>query len=93
MAQDAAGPSTPTIKAMLKTLKAQLAELDRDINDTVKSSPACRAADELLTSVPGVGEVTSRTLIADLPELGRGEHDRPDEIRMIGGDNKGEHVA
>lgn len=59
------------IKAMLKTLEAQLAKLDKDINDTVKSSPAWRAADELLTSVPGVGEVTSRTLIADLPELGK----------------------
>ena len=59
------------IKAMLKTLQAQLAKLDKHISDTVKSSPAWRAADELLTSVPGVGEVTSRTLIADLPELGK----------------------
>ena len=59
------------IKAMLKALQEQLAKLDKDINDTVKSSPAWRAADELLTSVPGVGEVTSRTLIADLPELGK----------------------
>lgn len=59
------------ITAMLKTLQAQLAELDHGINDTVKGSPAWRAADELLTSVPGVGEVTARTLIADLPELGQ----------------------
>jgi transposase len=59
-----------TIKATLKTLEAQLAELDRDIDDTVRGSPVWRAADDLLTSVPGVGEVTSRTLIADLPELG-----------------------
>jgi transposase len=59
-----------TIKAILKTLEAQLASLDRDIDDTVRGSPAWRAADDLLTSVPGVGEVTSRTLIADLPELG-----------------------
>ena len=60
-----------TIKATLKTLEAQLAELDRDINDSVRGSPIRRAADELLTSVPGVGDVTSRTLIADLPELGQ----------------------
>jgi len=59
------------IKAMLEALKAQLAELDRNLNDAVKRSPAWRAADELLTSVPGVGEITSRTLIADLPELGQ----------------------
>jgi transposase len=60
-----------TIKATLKTLEAQLAELDRDINDSVRGSPIRRAADELLTSVPGVGDVTSRTLIADLSELGQ----------------------
>jgi transposase len=59
-----------TIKATLKTLEAQLAELDREINDTIRGSPIWRAADDLLTSVPGVGDVTSRTLIADLPELG-----------------------
>jgi len=60
-----------TIKATLKTLEAQLARLDREINDTVKGSPAWRAADDLLTSVPGVGTITSFTLIADLPELGQ----------------------
>jgi transposase len=60
-----------TIKATLKTLEAQLAQLGREINDTVKGSPAWRAADDLLTSVPGVGNITSFTLIADLPELGQ----------------------
>ena len=60
-----------TIQATLKTLETQLAELDRDISDTVKGSPVWRATDKLLTSVPGVGDVTARTLIADLPELGQ----------------------
>jgi len=59
-----------TLETMLKTLEAQLAELDREIDTTVRASPAWRAADELLTSVPGVGGVTARTLIAELPELG-----------------------
>ena len=59
------------VKASLKTLKAQLAELDRDIDDSIKRSPIWRAADDLLTSVPGVGDVTAHTLIADLPELGQ----------------------
>jgi transposase len=60
-----------TIKTTLKTLEAQLAELDRHVNDIVRASPVWRAADDLLTSVPGIGDVTSRTLIADLPELGQ----------------------
>lgn len=59
------------IDATLKTLEAQLVELDRDIGDTIKGSPAWRATEDLLTSVPGIGDVTARTLIAHLPELGR----------------------
>jgi transposase len=59
------------LRATLKTLKAQLAELDHDIDDTIKQSPVWRVADDLLTSVPGVGDVTAHTLIADLPELGQ----------------------
>ena len=59
-----------TLDAMLKTLEAQLAELDHDIGDTIRGSPAWREADDLLTSVPGIGDVTSSTLIAELPELG-----------------------
>jgi transposase len=59
-----------TLDATLKTLEAQLAELDREIDDMVRGSPAWRAADDLLTSVPGIGNVTARTLIAELPELG-----------------------
>jgi transposase len=59
------------LRTTLKTLTAQLAELDRDIDDAIKRSPVWRAADNLLTSVPGVGDVTAHTLIADLPELGQ----------------------
>ena len=44
---------------------------DTDLGEMVKNSPAWRERDELLQSVPGVGPVLSRTLLADLPELGR----------------------
>lgn len=37
----------------------------------IRQSPACRERDDLLQSVPGVGPILSRTLLADLPELGR----------------------
>ncbi|MDQ6831701.1 MAG: chromate resistance protein [Gemmatimonadota bacterium] len=37
----------------------------------IKASPIWRERDELLRSVPGVGPVRSRTLLAALPELGR----------------------
>ena len=60
-----------SIEATLKILAAQLSGLDGDIDGTVKGSPVWRAIDDLLTSVPGVGEITARTLIAGLPELGK----------------------
>jgi transposase len=60
-----------TIEATLNTLQAQLTDLDGEIDGIVRGSPAWRAADDLLTSVPGIGNVTARTLIAELPELGR----------------------
>jgi transposase len=70
------------LRATLKTLAAQLAELDRDIGDAIKRSPVWRAADDLLTSVPGVGDVTAHTLIADLPELG--QLDRRQVAALVG---------
>ena len=37
----------------------------------VRASPLWRETETLLTSVPGIGDVTARTLIAELPELGQ----------------------
>lgn len=70
--RQARGPKARrTLEATSKTLEAQLAELDREIDGMVRGSSAWRAADDLPTSVPGIGGVTARTLIAELPELGR----------------------
>jgi transposase len=55
---------------VVRVLEAELAALDQDIDTTVRGSPAWRAKEDLLASVPSVGEITARTLIADLPELG-----------------------
>ena len=54
----------------LKALEAALTVIDREIDGEVRGSPAWRAAEDLLTSVPGIGRITARTLIAELPELG-----------------------
>jgi transposase len=37
---------------------------------TIARSPVWRAKEDLLRSMPGVGPVVSRTLLADVPELG-----------------------
>jgi transposase len=58
------------IDAHLTWLEEALAELERDLDGAVRDSPVWRAKEELLRSVPGVGPVSARTLLAQLPELG-----------------------
>jgi transposase len=60
-----------SIERLLKALEKELSNLNGDIDAAVRASPLWRANEELLTSVPGVGPTTARTLIAELPELGR----------------------
>lgn len=55
---------------VIRVLEKELALLDADIDAAVRGSPAWRATEDLLASVPGIGSVTARTLIAELPELG-----------------------
>ena len=55
----------------LHFLKQELRELDQDLDREVRSSPAWREKEDLLKSVPGVGPVLARTLLAELPELGQ----------------------
>jgi transposase len=59
-----------SIMRLLKTLRAELADLDTEISETVRGSPLWREKEDLLASVPGVGPVTVRTMLAELPELG-----------------------
>ena len=59
-----------SIARLLKALEKELSEIDQDIDDAVRGSPAWREKEDLLASVPGVGGVTARTLLAELPELG-----------------------
>ena len=59
------------ITAHIRWLERQLADVDRDLDEAIRHSPLWRFQDDLLQSVPGVGPITSRTLLAQLPELGQ----------------------
>ena len=57
-------------KAMLKSLVNEQSRIERAIDRLIQQSPLwCKRLD-LLTSVPGVGDIVARTLLAELPELG-----------------------
>jgi transposase len=60
-----------SIVRLLKALEKELASVDTDIDDAVRTSPAWRDKEDLLVSVPGVGSTIARTMMAELPELGQ----------------------
>jgi len=65
-----AGAVRGRIKAHVKWLEKELSRTDRDLDETIEGSPTLKENEALLRSVPGVGPVLCRTLLAELPELG-----------------------
>jgi transposase len=59
-----------SIRDTMSHLIKQLNKLDRDLRKRLEASPAWKAKEDLLKSVPGIGKVTAMTLAIDLPELG-----------------------
>ena len=60
----------PRIEAHIAWLQRELDDLDTSLRETLRQSPVWREKDDLLRTVPGVGEQLSLTLLAHLPELG-----------------------
>lgn len=59
-----------SIDEHIRWLEKRLRDLDDELRTLIRDTPLWRERDELLRSVPGVGTVLSRTLLAHLPELG-----------------------
>lgn len=55
----------------LVTLQKELTEIETDLDDRIRNTPVWRENEDLLTSVPGIGNTTARSLLAELPELGK----------------------
>ncbi len=70
-----AGTARPAVRKQIQKhirwLTRELDRIEEELDEQIKNSPLWRAKEDLLRSVPGVGPVLSRTLIADLPELGQ----------------------
>jgi transposase len=60
-----------SLARVVTTLEDELKALDADIDKTVRGTPAWRDKEDLLSSVPGIGKTIARTLMGELPELGR----------------------
>jgi transposase len=58
------------LQVHLTWLARELDALDATLGQAIEASPVWRVNEQLLQSVPGIGPVVSRTLLALLPELG-----------------------
>jgi len=64
------------IQAHVQWLEKEIERTDSDLDRAIEDNAAFKANEALLRSVPGVGRVLSRTLLAELPELGIIRHKR-----------------
>ncbi len=66
---------TPPVKRSVREAVAAYARLleriEHDLDGLIQNSPLWREKEDLLRSFNGIGPVSARTLLADLPELGR----------------------
>lgn len=58
------------VEAVVKFLDKRLQTIDAELDELIKDSPAWQEKTDLLKSVPGIGNQTARTLVAELAELG-----------------------
>jgi transposase len=65
----------PTTIKVLNTsvglLEGQLEIIDKDVQDEIDKMPEMKKRQDLLLGVAGIGPITSRTLVIELPELGQ----------------------
>lgn len=59
------------LEAHIAYLSGQIEAMDRSIGESVEAKEEWKLRDEVLRSIPGIGPQTSRTLLGQLPELGR----------------------
>ncbi len=70
LGQSASEKVRSRLEAHVRWLEKELARIDKDLDEVIKQSPTFKENEALLRSVPGVGPVLCRTLLAELPELG-----------------------
>ena len=71
LAQATAPKVKASIQAMLTVIKKQIHAIDDELDGLIQRCPCWQEKETLLTSVPGIGPQTARTLLACLPELGQ----------------------
>ena len=60
-----------SVERIIAVLKEEKKKLDEQIHELMKEQKGWQEQSEILGSAPGVGPVTTATLLAELPELGK----------------------
>jgi transposase len=63
-------PLRKSLTKHIEWLNRQITDVDRDLTQRLRDSDVWHAKDDLLKSIPGVGSVTTQTMLAKCPELG-----------------------
>ena len=58
-----------SLQRRIKAQEKEIADIRRRIRDIIKTQPAIRQQQDLLATIPGIGEITSHILLAELPEI------------------------
>lgn len=66
----ASKPLQKNLKAHIVWLDKQITKLDDDLTRQLRNSEVWKIKDDLLRGIPGVGAITTLTLLAKCPELG-----------------------
>lgn len=66
--------SHASFEALLDVLNTQIVGIDKEIVQLINSDPALKRKVEILDSVPGIGEITARAILAQMPEIGTLNH-------------------
>lgn len=66
----ASKPLQKSLNQHIAWLDKRIAEIDTDLTRRLRESDMWRTKDDLLRSIPGVGAVTTLTMLAKCPELG-----------------------
>ena len=64
------GPVARDLRSHIRWLKRRVTDVDEEITGAIERSTMWRVQEDLLRSVPGIGPIVARTLLAELPELG-----------------------
>jgi len=80
--QDAPEPLRDQLGEHIDWLRRQLRDVDDELRHELQASPVWRERENLLRTIPGIGPVTSATLLSQVPELG--QLDRKAIAKLVG---------